>query len=236
MKYCSAMVVAAALTLGGCGGNPDRPRANSAQPPKLVAIGNVINALKCELAETFKDNAYVATLLKEQTDENGQPTGFAKIDATLTLSNTLATGVKGSGGLEIEAFGATLGGSGSRGRDVTRSNDIGFDFSFAAKDGMAVPAFCQTLDQKVRIEGDPFVEILNGISAEYDRIERAEPKVKFGPLSFTSKFDVKRSSEAGVEFALLIFKIGATRTTAFSESQTLKLKFDIDKLPALTPP
>ncbi len=230
MKNSCIVVSSAALSLAGCGGG-ERVRHTPPPQPKLVAVGNVINALKCELAETFSKRNYVRDLLKEDPEGSG----VAKIEATLTLSNAIASGNSGEGGLEVGAFGATVGVSGSGERKISRGNKIDFDFSFAARDMMEVPSFCRDLDSQIRIEGDPFVTILNGISAEYDRIERAEPKVKFGPLSFTSEFEVEKSSEYGGEIALLVFKIGMKHTSSFTESQSLKLKFNIEKLPALAP-
>lgn len=235
MKKFAGIAVIFSLFTTGCVGEPASPQT-SLPPPKLVAVGDILNALKCELATTFHGQGFVRKLLKE--DENHP--GYSSVEGTLTLSNAIAKGSSGEGGLEVQAFGASFGGSGSTARTTTRSNEVAFDFSFAANDTMGVPAFCNDMANKVngpivRIEGHPFIAILNGISAEYEKVKSADPKVKFGPLSFTSNFEIENTKEAGVEIALLIFKFGSKRTSAITESQSLELKFDIDKLPATSP-
>ncbi|NIJ35487.1 hypothetical protein FHR22_000136 [Sphingopyxis panaciterrae] len=212
------------------------------KPPPLVPVAAIVNALKCELAETFANRNFGRDLLK--TD----PQGNATIDVTLSLGNVTAKGRSGEAGLEVAPLGITLGPSGSRGRTVTATDSIEFEFSYAASDGRAVPAFCTALESSAKagrgagtppvtvVEGDPFVTLLNGIKAEYDKVKPGEPKVSFGPLSYTSAFEIERSEEFGAEVAFLVFKIGGKQSKTTTISQEVTLKFDISKLPPLIPP
>ena len=240
-KWAALAGASFALALTGCAPGKDPPRSAASKPPPLVPVAAIVNALKCELAATFANQTYGRDLLK--TD----PQGNATIDVTLSLGNVTAKGQSGEAGLEVAPLGITLGPSGSRGRTVTATDTIEFEFSYAARDGRAVPDFCAALESDAKkdragkptiavVEGRPFVTLLNGIKAEYDKVKPGEPKVTFGPLSYTSAFEIERSEEFGAEIAFLVFKIGGKRSKTTTTSQEVTLKFDISKLPPLIPP
>ena len=245
MGYAKWVALAgASMIVAGCvpgkGGGPATP---GSKPPPLVPVAVIVNALKCELAATFADQHFGRDLLT--TDR----TGKAKIEVTLSLGNVTAKGQSGEAGLEVAPLGITFGPSGSRGRTVTASDSIEFEFSYEAMDGRPVPEFCAApkrdpgqagkADATPRVaivEGRPFVALLNGIKTEYGKVKPGEPMVTFGPLSYTSAFEIERSEEFGAEVALLVFKIGGKRSKTTTSSQEVTLKFDITKLPAMIPP
>ncbi|WP_428679417.1 hypothetical protein [Sphingopyxis sp.] len=240
------LVAAAAmpLILAGCGGKP--PQGTSRPPDRLVMASAVVNALKCELAETFADGNYTRDMLK--TD----PDGTSKVEVTLSLGDSSGRTRSGEAGLDVEAFGIGFTPTGSRERSVTQGQSIDFEFSFAARDGMAISPECAALkaDPKALaaakrgerpnvavavVRDAPFKKLLGGIKAEYDKVRPGEPKVSFGAISYSTEFEVAREESFGAEVAFLVFKIGGTQTNSRSASQKVTLKFDLSKLPRLTP-
>lgn len=216
-----AALTAIALT-AAC--NHDRPvSAGDVPAASLVPVSSIVNAVKCELAETFAKNRYVDTLVKPP------------VKGTLTLKEVVARKLEGEGGLEFNALGVTAGGTGGASRQRTGANSLKVGFDYLVRNDAPIPAFCATLERSIFVEGDPFVAVLDGIRTEYTRIQAGDPKVQLKSVEYSLGFEIEKEIKAGVEVSVLIFKIGATGTRTRTSEQELTLEFDISALGPLAP-
>src|SRR3546814_557655 len=79
-RHILALAISTAALSGCEHGGIFRP----AEPPSLVPISQVVNAIKCELAQTFQNGRF-ADVVKEEA-----PPGKADIKGALNLSNVVA--------------------------------------------------------------------------------------------------------------------------------------------------
>lgn len=214
---CALASAAIALT-AAC--NHDRPATASDVPAaSLVPVSSIVNAVKCELASTFAKNRYVETLVKPP------------VKATLTLKEVVARKIEGEAGLEFNALGVTVGGTGGASRQRTATNSLKVGFEYLVRNDAPVPAFCAALERSVFVEGEPFVTVLDGIRTEYSEIQHGDPKVQMKSVEYTLGFEIEKEIKAGVEVSVLIFKVGGSGSRTRTSEQELTLEFDISALP-----
>lgn len=226
MRIQLVSAVAIILALGGCGGDGGVDSAGSAAPPQLLPLSDVVNAIKCELSETFKGRDYLKTLVAQ--DKDG-----ADIKATLALANVLSRSSGAEAGAAVPILGITFGPSVSGGTARTTGQSIAVEFSYNLVEAMETPAFCASLEPRVRVKGDPFVDILDGVKAQYALFGHGEPKVQLGSIAYTSEFAVETERSGGLSLNFLIFNVGAKRSVTRSNSQSLTLAFDLTLAPAV---
>lgn len=225
MRIQLVSAVAISLALGGCGSDGGIDSASSAAPPQLLPLSDVVNAIKCELSETFRGRDYLKTLVAQ--DEKDK----ADIKATLGLKNVLARSSSVEGGAAATALGITFGPSASGSRARTTGQSIEIEFSYDVEEAMTTPAFCASLEPRVRVKGDPFVDILDGVKEQYLRFGHGQPKVQLGSVAYTSEFEVETERSGGFSLNFLIFSIGAKHGETQGHSQSLTLAFDLSMAP-----
>lgn len=212
MKKLAILLVTSSL-ISGCKGGP----IETTPPPFApVQISEVVNAIKCELAQTFADGRYKT---KVKSDISG----------SLKLTEILAKKTDGEGGVELEIGPVTLGGTGSASQSRTAQNALDITFDYLDVHNASVPAYCSALAQSVYVKGDPFVDILDGLVAEYGRIEKGAPKVQLKAIEYSVAFDLEREMGANGEISVIIFKIGGGYSETRTSSRELTLTFDLDK-------
>ena len=210
-----------ALVLVGCKGG-GLNSASDAAPPSLLPVSKVVNAIKCELAETFQKRPEFYDLLAE--DDEG-----ADIGAELELSNAVTRSVDGSAGLEVQFGGLGVSADGGASRSRATGQTVGIEFSYDLdRTATAMPAFCATLAQDVRVKGDPFVELLAGVQSQYQQLGAGEPRVKLGAVNYGSNFEVDEEASGGVKISFLVFSIGGNRSVGRSSGQSLNLAFQLN--------
>ena len=125
------------------------------------------------------------------------------------------------GGAAATALGITFGPSASGSRARTTGQSIEIEFSYDVEEAMTTPAFCASLEPRVRVKGDPFVDILDGVKEQYLRFGHGQPKVQLGSVAYTSEFEVEteRSGELAVLQAL---GAGAVVEGAFAADGTFR--------------
>jgi len=186
-----------------------------AAPAIKVSVSSVINAVKCELAETFSKDQFIGKIIEP------------KIDASFNLKQVRVKEMTGEAGLEFDLGPATIGGTVGATDTRTSSSSLAIDFEYTASNGISVPAFCKNVKKSIYVKGDPFADILSGIKSEFSEIQAGEPKVRLKGMSYTVEFEVDRVKEAGMEVSLIIFKLGGGGSRGNTASQELTLKFEI---------
>lgn len=210
-------ILSTSLLLAAC--HHSEPVQLRAVPPaeQLVHVSDIVNAVKCELAQTFAGNAYSDLVGREEDD--GEDIGASlEFSRAYTQEDTGTFGVSIPIGLEIE-------GGGSRG--IESSEEFELSFTYDLDDNIVVPAFCEELDRTVRVNGSPFVEVLDAIQTEYGQLEAGPPLVQLGEISYTSAFEVQRTSNGGGTLTLLIFEVGGERSRGQSAAQSLTIDFNL---------
>lgn len=226
MRYLAITgICAGSLCLAGC--QPGNVlSASGARAPSLTPVSSIVNAIKCELADTFSERTLpngtkgnLATLIAP--DAKG-----ADVSATLSLANVVVNAKGGEGGLELPVGGVTVGPSvsGSRAHQTEQSYELKFSYDLEPNQG--VPDFCA--NSKVKVEGDPFVDMLEGIAAQYELLGKGEPKVKLASIAYASKFEIKEEISAGVKVKFLVFSVGSKATHTNVEKQALTLAFGLN--------
>lgn len=209
------------LILGGCmgGGGGARPADTPPAPPSLVPVSGIVNAIKCELADTFAKHPDLYDSI-EQDEKNED------IKAELTLSDTVSRATSGEGGVEFSLLGVDIEGSGSasRTRSTGQSVTVGFAYDL---DRAGVAVDCTKVGQKYRVQGEPFAKLLYGMSNQYNQLAAGAPKVKLSEIAYESSFEVEQETSAGGKITILIFSIGAERTVTRGSGQTLTLTFPL---------
>lgn len=221
LRHASAFLLA--LPLFACAGQPIQPPIGNGPPPSLLPVSDVVNAIKCELGDTFAHGKYLDSLIAQ--DKDG-----ADITATLDLTDVDVRANSGSAGVSIPFGGVTAGGAASGGTTRSAAQTLEVKFSYDLEKDMAVPDFCATLP--VRVKGRPFVTILDGILTEYGKVQPGVPKVKLGTVSYTSEFEVEKTIESGLTVNFLVFSFGATHSNSHAHKQSLTLDFDLGLLPS----
>jgi hypothetical protein len=218
MHYRNVLVAAAAtIALAACGhGGGGANSAGTVPVADLVPVSDVVNALKCELAETFHGRNYVGTgaLIK--------PT----VKGSLSLGVAVARETGRSGGISPTIGVVEASGTGGLTRGRKASNSLKVAFSYDVSNDLQVPAFCRELARDIRVDGNPFVTLLDGLKKEHAELQRGAPKVTLSSLEYTSGFEVETKKEGGLEVTILVFKIGATRSRTSTSSQELTLEFE----------
>lgn len=218
----SAWAVPAVFLLSACdpGGGVD---STPAPPPSLVPVSQIINALKCELGQNFRDHPELLRKIVRATDG-------ADISAELDLENSATIKNEGEGGVEFSLLGASVAGSGSGSREKDTGQSVAVSFTFGLH-GTSAPVDCAALDKTIRIKDDPFVDLLTAVSKQYESVQPGEPKVTLQKLDYTTSFSTATELSAGGKITILIFSIGATRTASRTTSQKLTLSFPLDFAP-----
>jgi len=209
--------------LAGCNQPPPVNPVGNIQPPSLVAVSSVVNAIKCELNYTFHDPR-IAQLVG--TKEAGA------VEGTLHLENVIVDKSTLNGGLQIGSA-IKIGPTGSYTASTTGTQTADVKFKLAIDPSQPPPAQCNAGTEQVTINhGEhPFITLLQGILAEYDKIDKGSPTIQMGELDYTSQFDVERDASGGVTLDFLIFSAGQTQERDLTTTQALELDFDLSKLP-----
>lgn len=219
----------AALVLGGCNAGPIFG-PSSAQPPDLTPVSSIVNALKCELADTFKEGNYLKNLVKVEN-------GHAVVKGKLELGNVVTNTLSGEAGLEVAPAGITIGPTGSYGRSTESGQTVELEFSYDVAGGNA-PDFCKNPalaapdNVPVLVKGHPFAALLTAIQKQHSYFKAGEPRVQLGTMSYASSFTIEREVVGGVSLKFLVFSLGVTRGRARAEGQTLTMEFDLSDAPA----
>lgn len=223
------------MTVVGCGPQPERPASNGTRPrttgaDRIVEVATIVNALKCELARSFAERDYVATLVE------------GKVGTTLELSNVETGTTAGGGGFGVKPLGISFGPEVNRSKATKRSNVVGLGFSFEVADGGSADAICRGTGEPVEIEGQPFRTLLDGLARQLGEIRKGSPRVQFEDVSYKAGFDVERTQEGKVKLDFAIFSLSGGRTLAREAGQEMKVTFQINQdvvrptTPALSPP
>ena len=211
--------------LSACTVNPPPTGTLPATDERLVDVSKIVNAIKCELAETFADNRFERTVGFENSEGKD-------VVASLTLSDTIVTKDGANIGISIPVG---LGLSGSTSITNSGSRSYKLDFNYDLVSDLSVPAFCGNLAEEIIIEGDPFVDILSAIEAEHARIEKGAPTVALQKVAYTSTFSVTKAEAGGFSINFWLIGAGASRTASAKEAQSLKLTFGLKGLPPRVP-
>lgn len=216
------------LALSACqDGNVFSP--GSAAPPSLVPVSSVVNAIKCELAETFKDGRFTRDFVRTDREKDED------VRAALHLENVVAGTTSVEGGFEVVPLGITFGPKGSHSRSVSTGQSVDVEFSYDLPVGTELPAFCAMLDENVKVKGDPFVVLLESVQKQYASFGKGAPKVQLRDFTYTTEFEIERAEEFGAEVKFLVFSLGAKREQSKTGKQSLELKFDLSGMPPLIP-
>lgn len=217
------------LALTACSNGPIFS-AGSAQPPSLTPVSSIVNAIKCELGETFRNGRFLEHFVKTEK-------GHALVKGTLTLDNVVAGSNAGSAGLEVAPLGVTIGPTGKFTRSRETGQSVALEFSYDIDATTAPPPFCANLaalapdKQPVLVAGHPFIDLLDGVQKQHAQFQTGAPKVKLGTFTYDSAFKIERATEAGVDIKFLIFAIGASHSRTNSSGQELALEFDLGDAP-----
>ena len=212
-----------AVPLAACSTVNPTPPATPPAPPSLLPLSDIVNAIKCELGETFADGRYLDTLVAQ--DKDG-----ADIGATLDLADVAVVSSSASAGVSIPFGGLAISPSVSGGKTDSAAQSLSIKFSYDLQPGMTAPAFCAVLP--VRVKGRPFVAILDGIRTEYAKIEQGAPRVRLGSVSYTSEFAVEKSVGGGAGVTFLLFSVGGSHSVSHAHKQSLTLDFNLGLAPA----
>lgn len=224
-SHVLASTVALATLVSACGHRDGGGRVQPMPRPQasLISVSDVVNALKCELAETFSGRDYVGTVVKD------------KVEAELSLSVEIKRSTSVGGGIDASVSVVDIGIGVEEANARGQSDKLTLAFEYDVDNNLQSPAFCASLSNDVRVQGDPFVSLLDGLAAEYGQIGLGSPTVTLTKLSHTAGFEVEREVTTDGEIKVLIFKLGGKNATGRSASQELTLNFSIVLPPVFSP-
>jgi hypothetical protein len=196
-------------------------------PPSLVPVSAVVNVVKCELNYTFAQNKDFQALVGATEGKHGSVAG------TLHLENVVVRSTTDTAGLEFSPLKITVGPSGTLARKRTDTQAVDVKFTLDIDPALPKPVECvdQTSGARMEIAGHPFVPLLQGILAEYAKINPGDPKIQLGELDYTSQFDVERDLSGGLKLEFLIFSAEHTYERDYTTTQSLELDFNLNTLP-----
>lgn len=224
----NGFVTSASVLLAGCQTGPIFG-PSIVRPPDLTPVSSIVNAVKCELADTFKDGQYLKDLVKVEN-------GHAEVKGTLALENVVTNTLSGEAGLEVVPAGITVGPTGKYSRSKETGQSVELEFSYDVTGGQP-PEFCKDLALAapdrvpVLVKGHPFAALLTAVQKQHGYFKAGEPRVKLGTMTYTSSFTIERAVEGGVAVKFLIFSFGVTKGRTASEGQMLKMAFDLSDAP-----
>jgi hypothetical protein len=224
LRYSAILMICSVALIATPPVDARKPGAVSKAPKVSVQVSSVVNAIKCELAETFSKRNYGGRVKRS-------------VAGSLKLTEVVAKKVEGEGGLEVELGAVSVGGGGSGSRENSAQSSLNIAFEYNVPRSVTVPSFCSSLQKSVYVQGDPFIDILDGLIAEYKKIEEGAPTVQLKSVEYVVGFDIEKESNANLEAKVLIFKVGGGYTKTATSSQELTLSFDIDPegMPQLKP-
>jgi hypothetical protein len=211
-----------AFTLASCvrGGSP----TTAARLPPLLPVSQVVNAVKCELARTFVERPQLLQIIAPDPNH-------ADVKGSLELKNAVVRTVSGNAGGAIPVLGIEVDPSASFSRAGTTGRLFNVDFSYDLSETTEVPKFCDSL--AVKVEGSPFIYMLEGIHSQYGQLGAGAPKVKLGAIAYTSSFVVEEEATGGFTIKFLIFSLGSKVARKTTDSQTLKMVFGLSLPPTI---
>jgi hypothetical protein len=208
------------LALAGCS-NGGILTAGDQQPVSLLPVSDVVNAVKCELAETFTKRPDLRDLVLDDPNK-------ADVKGSLELKNAIVDSVTGNAGVTVPILGIELGPSGSLARSATAGQVFNVEFAYDLGTNDGIPAFCSALATDVQVKGDPFIYMLDAIRSQHAKLGAGAPKVKLGSIAYTSAFSVDVERVGGVTLKILVFSLGAKSGRKATDSQSLKLTFGLN--------
>jgi hypothetical protein len=191
-----------------------------------------VNAVKCELAETFIKRPDLRELIVQD------PQG-ADIKASLQLKNVAVDYKSAGGGAAIPILGIEFGPSVSAGLSDTTGQSFDIDFAYNVEPATKPPEYCSSvavarvaadpqLAEFAVIKGDPFITMLEGIQKQYQLLGAGVPKVKLNSLAYTSSFTVESDVSGGLGAKFIIFSLSTKAGRKTADSQALKMTFGLN--------
>jgi len=215
----TGLILSGTVLLSACNQPPPPNPIPNGPPPTLVQVSSIVNVVKCELNYTFKQYPRLLPLITEK----GKP---PKISGVLHLQDVVVNTDAATAGLDIKVLNDSgLSGAYTKKDTGTQTADIKFDLEIDPR--KPAPAQCVGGPEAIGIVGHPFAALLNGIGAEYLKIDVGSPAIQLGELDYTSQFDVERDASGGLKLDFVIFNIQGTHERDLTTTQSLELDFKL---------
>lgn len=211
------------VLLGACNQPPNPNPIGNPHTPTLVQVSSIANVVKCELNYTFTHYPNLMQLIAVEAPKT--PT----IKGTLHLQNVIVTSDSGTVGFKVPVLNDS-GGSGTYTNKNTNTQTVDLKFDLAIDPRKPAPAQCVAGPERVGIVGHPFVVLLQGIGAEYAKIDTGSPTINLGELDYNSQFDVERDASGNLKLDFVIFTAEGTHEQNRTSTQSLELDFTLTGL------
>lgn len=201
-------IIVAAISISGCA---TRQFAEVPNATPVVPLAGVINTLKCGVSNALA------------SDTLGR-TGLLNSTAVVTLDVDIVQGTNASGnisaGIPISVGTVTPSFSASRESTLTNNTTVAFNIELRGNN----PTACQAVAGKFQDAG--FSTWLGQVVAEIDTSVAGAPYASMQKYTYDSNFVVKKTGKAGLDFAIVPVKLGASFDSSRSDVQHIKIVMD----------